>query len=77
MTQALWRSLICWKKAKFPKAWKAAKLMLLSKDGRRPLTEASSFRPISLLGSTAKLYERLVLGRKEELVNRSGSLSLK
>lgn len=39
------------------------------------MAEPSSFRPIILLDSTAKLYERLVLGRLEEVLARSGGLS--
>lgn len=57
----------------FPRVWKSARLVLLFKGGDRSLDETSSLRPINLLDSTAKLFERLVLGRIEKLLSRSGS----
>lgn len=50
---------------------------MIFKGGGRSPTEASSFRPISLLDTVAKLYERLVLIRLEEVLCRSGGLPLK
>lgn len=68
---------ICWRRAEFPKRWKRARLVLLYKGGGRALTEAGSFRPISLIDSTAKLFERMVLVRLENEINRTGGLSIR
>lgn len=68
---------VCWRRAAFLRAWKSARLVLLFEGGGQPPTEASSFRPIGLLDSIAKLYERLVLGKLEEVLSRSGGLSIR
>lgn len=49
--------------------------MLLYKGGGKPLSKPGSFRLISLIDSTVKLFERLVLSRLEESLTRNGGIS--
>lgn len=46
----------------FPKTWKHAKVIPIPKPGK-DLSLASSFRPISLLSSLSKIFERLIRDR--------------
>ncbi|XP_058448904.1 uncharacterized protein LOC131428864 [Malaya genurostris] len=46
----------------FPSEWKIAKVVPLLKPSKDP-TNPSSYRPISLLSSLSKLFERLILDR--------------
>ena len=53
---------------KIPKIWRQAKVVALLKPGKDP-SVAKSFRPISLLCHTYKLFERLILKRIAEHVD--------
>lgn len=53
----------CLELGEFPRLWKKAKLVLIHKGADKPPDEPSSYRPISLLSTVGKLYERLLLGR--------------
>lgn len=46
----------------FPATWKIAKIVLLQKPGKSPLFP-QNYRPISLLPTLSKLFERLLLSR--------------
>lgn len=46
----------------FPERWKTAKVIPIPKPGKDP-SLASSYRPISLLSSMSKVFERLILDR--------------
>jgi hypothetical protein len=46
----------------FPLQWKLAHIILVPKPGK-PTTEVTSYRPISLLTITSKIFERLLLTR--------------
>jgi hypothetical protein len=46
----------------FPILWKYAEIIMISKPGKPPY-EPTSYRPISLLPITSKLFERLLLKR--------------
>lgn len=46
----------------FPECWKTAKVIPIHKPGKDP-TLPSSYRPISLLSSISKIFERLILDR--------------
>lgn len=48
--------------AHFPAAWKGASVIGIAKPGK-PRTSPASYRPISLLSSLGKLYERILLTR--------------
>jgi hypothetical protein len=48
----------------YPRAWRTARLTLLSKEGR-PLDSPSAYRPICLLDEVGKLFERIIAARLE------------
>ncbi|KAI0221448.1 hypothetical protein LSAT2_027204 [Lamellibrachia satsuma] len=52
----------CTASKKIPKLWRQAKVVAILKPGKDP-SEAKSFRRISLLCHTYKLFERLILNR--------------
>ena len=58
----------CTETKKVPKNWRQAKVVALLKPGKDP-SVAKSFRPISLLCHTYKLFERLILNRIAEHVD--------
>jgi hypothetical protein len=51
----------------FSVQWKYAQLIMIAKPGKPP-TETNSCRPISLLPTLSKVFERLILKRLEETV---------
>ena len=52
----------------FPEQWKFAQIIMIAKPGKPP-TEATSYRPISLLPVLSKIFERLLQNRILELSN--------
>lgn len=50
-----------------PSVWKVADVIMIPKPGKDP-HEVSSYRPISLLPSTSKLFERLIFKRLKPIV---------
>lgn len=58
----------CLEMGVFPVEWKRARLMLIRKPGK-PLDQPSSYRPLSLINTTAKLFERVIKGRLEVHLN--------
>uniref|UniRef100_A0A2S2P488 Reverse transcriptase domain-containing protein n=1 Tax=Schizaphis graminum TaxID=13262 RepID=A0A2S2P488_SCHGA len=65
---------LCLKHGSFPKTWKTAKLVLLRK-GDKPLEQPSSYRPICLLNTVGKLFERIIKRRLETYLESIGGLS--
>ncbi|CAI6350497.1 unnamed protein product [Macrosiphum euphorbiae] len=57
----------------FPAVWKEAALVLLPK-GNRPLDQPSSYRPICLLNTAGKFFERIIKGRIEAHLEDQGGL---
>ncbi|CAK9811752.1 Retrovirus-related Pol polyprotein from type-1 retrotransposable element R1 (Fragment) [Anthophora quadrimaculata] len=53
----------CFKKGRFPKAWKVADLRILLKSRDKDTSLLSSYRPISLLPIMGKLLERILINR--------------
>lgn len=53
----------------FPKPWKRARLVLLRK-GDKPADQPSSYRPICMLDTSGKLFERVVCSRIEEALDK-------
>ena len=53
----------------FPNSWKNAKVVPILKPNKPP-TEPSSYRPISLLSTLSKLFERILTARLTSLVNQ-------
>jgi hypothetical protein len=64
----------CLEQGRFPKCWKVARVILLRK-GDKPVEQASSYRPISLLPALGKLLERLVIRRIEVFLQHTNGLS--
>lgn len=64
----------CLKTGTFSKRWKTARLVLLSK-GKGDPDDPSSYRPLSLLDTTGKLYELLLRPRLTEAIETAGGLS--
>lgn len=50
-----------------PTQWKKAKIIMIPKPGK-PLEETQSYRPISLLSTIAKLFEKLFLKRLQVVI---------
>lgn len=55
---------------RFPLIWRKAKLVLLPKPGKPP-GEPSSMRPVMLLDTPGKVYERVLLNRLNDYVEAS------
>jgi hypothetical protein len=70
MTQTPWSPLVYWthlinhciRLSHFPNTWKEAKVITLPKHGKDPKF-AQNLRPISLLSTTGKLFEKVILTR--------------
>ena len=50
----------CLKLSYFPTAWKTAKVILIQKQ-EKPATAVESYRPISLLSTISKLFEKIII----------------
>jgi hypothetical protein len=59
----------------FPVQWKYAQIIMIAKPGK-PRTEASSYRPISILPIMSKVFERLLLCTLDETMHIDGLLPL-
>lgn len=64
----------CLEQGVFPEHWKAAKLVLLRK-GVKLLDSPSSYRPICLLNTVGKLFERIINRRLENHIVEINGLS--
>jgi len=64
----------CLRDGVFPAVWKRAKLILL-RMGNKPPDQASSYRPICLLNTQEKLFERIIKGRLEAHLLQVGNLN--
>lgn len=64
----------CFEEAYFPEAWEVAKLVLLRK-GDKPLEQPSSYRPICLLDTVGKFFERVIKRRLELHLSSTNGLS--
>lgn len=53
--------------ASFPQSWKEAIVIGIRKPGK-PASEPSSYRPISLLNTLGKLYERIIYSRLKDVI---------
>lgn len=64
----------CLEQGVFPESWKVANLVLLRK-GDKPLVNPSSYRPICLLNTVGKLFERIIKQRLEKHLEETDGLS--
>lgn len=53
----------CMRNSMFPKEWKIALLKIILKDPTRDRFSLGSYRPIALLSSVGKIFERIIIGR--------------
>jgi hypothetical protein len=53
----------CLKRGRFPRRWKIAKIIQITKPGKENSTDPSKYRPISLLNIGGKLLEKLLINR--------------
>lgn len=64
----------CLKEGVFPKIWKRQQLVLISK-GKGDPESPSAYRPLCMLDTAGKLYERLIKPRLNEAITAKGGLS--
>ena len=64
----------CLTQLTFPASWKAQNLVLLPKADKPP-EEPSSYRPICLLDTLGKVFEKLICNRLESAIVGAGGLS--
>ncbi|CAI6356785.1 unnamed protein product [Macrosiphum euphorbiae] len=62
----------CLRSACFPPEWKTARLVLLHKPGR-PLDSPSAYRPLCMLDTMGKLFEKLLTQRLRDHLRRTGN----
>lgn len=62
----------CLRSAFFPPEWKTARLVLLHKPGR-PLDNPSAYRPLCMLDTMGKLFEKLLTQRLRDHLRRTGN----
>lgn len=62
------------RRQEFPDRWKTAKLVLILKGGKS-MESPSSYRPICLIDTLAKLYEGMLRNRLEKALEEAGGLS--
>jgi hypothetical protein len=53
----------CLKRGHFPKKWKIAKIIPITKPGKKDSRDPSKYRPISLLNIEGKVLEKLLRSR--------------
>ena len=61
----------CLREGTVPACWKTSRLVLLPKPGKRP-GEAAAYRPFCILDEMGKLFERVVLARMSEHLEKDG-----
>jgi hypothetical protein len=64
----------CFRLAHFPKSWKEAKIITLPKPGKDPKFP-QNLRPISLLPTTGKLFEKVILQSLKKHIDEKGLLN--
>lgn len=62
----------CLRNASFPRDWKAAAITFILKDRNKDKTKIESYRPISLLPTMSKLYERIIVERLQVAYREKG-----
>ncbi|UYV74075.1 hypothetical protein LAZ67_11002039 [Cordylochernes scorpioides] len=62
----------CLRRGHFPRQWKEGRLILLSKSSNSATSQLEKYRPITLLNTMAKVFERCILARLQRLADRHG-----
>ncbi|CAB0039743.1 unnamed protein product [Trichogramma brassicae] len=65
---------MCLETGVFPSGWKRQRLVLLQKPGKPP-DEPSSYRPLCMLDTAGKIFERIIYDRLKAFTERPGGLS--
>ncbi|UYV63114.1 hypothetical protein LAZ67_2003174 [Cordylochernes scorpioides] len=62
----------CLRIGHFPRQWKEGRLILLPKSSNSATSQLEKYRPITLLNTMAKVFERCILARLQRLADRHG-----
>ncbi|UYV68203.1 hypothetical protein LAZ67_5003376, partial [Cordylochernes scorpioides] len=62
----------CLRMGHFPRQWKEGRLILLPKPSNSATSQLEKYRPITLLNTMAKVFERCILARLQRLADRHG-----
>jgi len=62
----------CLREACFPKEWKTAELIFILKDQSKDKTKLGSYKPIALLPTIGKVYERIIVNRIQACYKETG-----
>ncbi|UYV67752.1 hypothetical protein LAZ67_5001897 [Cordylochernes scorpioides] len=62
----------CLRMGHFPRPWKEGRLILLPKPSNSATSQLEKYRPITLLNTMAKVFERCILARLQWLADRHG-----
>ncbi|UYV64838.1 hypothetical protein LAZ67_3002121 [Cordylochernes scorpioides] len=62
----------CLRMGHFPRPWKEGRLILLPKPSNSATSQLEKYRPITLLNTMAKFFERCILARLQWLADRHG-----
>ena len=65
----------CLKEGIFPDMWKVQRLVLLLKGGDKPPEQPSSYRPLCILDTSGKIFERIIGERLTTAIEECGGLS--
>jgi hypothetical protein len=65
----------CLKEGCFPKQWKKSSIVPIIKQGEEDITDASKYRPISLLNVADKVLDKLMINRILHLVHSNAGLN--
>ena len=65
----------CLSRGKFPKTWKKAKIVPITKPGKENSMEVTKYRPISLINVAGKVLEKLLTNRIMHHVHRNDLLN--
>jgi hypothetical protein len=61
----------CLKRGRFPRRWKIANIIPITKPGKENCTDPSKYRPISLLNIGGKILEKLLIKRINHHIYRN------
>lgn len=62
----------CMRNKVFPRLWKKSKLKIILKGSNKDKKQLNSYRPISLIPTMSKIFERIIMGRIQENYKQQG-----